>query len=98
MTMLKLKVAGLKSTGLCGKKLSMKIKLRNKTAMMFIGRPSLPKSQRRGRRGSPRRRLIMMQVIDTMYEHRSAPVASDVMMLKAAAEPRLMREINMAKT
>ena len=72
--------------------------VKNNTENMFIGIPNFPRLHRRGRNGSLRTRLIMIQLIEMMYELSNAPVPSEVTMFKATALPRLMRESSMAKT
>ena len=39
----------------------------------------------------------MMQLIETMYEHSSAPVPSEVIMFNATELPRLIKDSNIAK-
>ena len=60
--------------------------------------PKDPRLHLRGKNGSLRTRLMIMQLIDTMYELSNAPVPSEVIMFKATALPRLIKESNMAKT
>lgn len=71
---------------------------RNKTEKMLIGIPNLPRLQRRGKNGSFRIRLIIIQLMETMYELSSAPVPSEVIMFNATALPRLISDSSIAKT
>ena len=43
-------------------------------------------------------RLMIKQLIEMMYELSSAPVPREVIMFKATALPRLIKESNIAKT
>lgn len=63
---------------------------KNAMLMALSGRPSLPKSNRRGSKGSPRMRLRPMQPTETMYEKISAAFDTETIALRATSEPKLI--------
>jgi hypothetical protein len=65
---------------------------------MLIGIPNFPRLHRRGKNGSFRTRLMMIQVMEMMYELINAPVPKEVIMFNATALPRLMSDNNIANT
>jgi len=69
---------------------------RNSTEKMFMGNPARPSANLLGTSTSPRRRLSVMQDMDTMYDESRAPMPMEDMMLNAIVEPMLIRESRMA--
>jgi hypothetical protein len=72
--------------------------VKNSTDIMLIGIPNFPRLHRRGKNGSFRTRLMMIQVMEMMYELINAPVPKEVIMFNATALPRLMSDNNIANT
>lgn len=78
--------------GPIGKNERTKITQRKTIEMMFRGSPARPSLNLEGRSGSPRMRFKAMQEIETIYDAIIAAVDKDAMLMRAAEDPRLMRE------
>jgi hypothetical protein len=74
-----------------GKKIKTQTTRRNATAPRLMGRPKLPRVQRRAGR-SPLRRRRIRQVKEMIYVANSAETAREPMALNATVEPMLMSE------
>jgi hypothetical protein len=78
--------------GPTGKKQNTQAKKRKSTAMMLIGRPSLPRSNLDGKSGSPRIRFNAIHEIEIMYEVSIEATPRETTCMNATVEPRLMNE------
>lgn len=92
MAILQFIVSGDNPAFASGKNVKTYMSKRKHTAPMLMGRPALPRLQRRGGSSMPRARLMATHEIEIVYEVSSAPTLSETMALKATVLPRLMRE------
>ena len=79
-------------TGLArGQKLKKKSGVMNNNAAILIGKPNLPKLQRRGGSGAPYKRRHNRQPIVTKYDARIETPPNELMAFSAVDDPRLIQ-------
>src|SRR5690242_857817 len=77
--------------GVIGKNEKIKATTRNTSARSLTRPPHLPRLQRRGSNGSPRRRLSLTHPIEMMYENMSAALEMETIALRVTSDPKLIQ-------
>jgi outer membrane PBP1 activator LpoA protein len=85
-------MSGTAGLGRVGKKAKIQRKIRNKTAMMLMGNPNLPRLNFDGSSGSPRILFNITQPIDIRYDVYIAAAPREMTCIKATLEPRLIND------
>ena len=83
--------------GTAGKNMNVQATDKKQRAMMLIGVPHLPRSNREAGNGSPRKRFVSMQAMQMMYEESSPVSVSVVKMKKAVDDPITITDSTMVK-